>query len=73
MDKYYVVYVDRYAFGFIGPVMVHAEPGETTKDVQDKIAANQAMRFPHLIYTVMLAEDYHEHYKQILRPWGLAS
>lgn len=30
---------------------------ESTKDVQDSIAANQAMRSPHIIYTVVKTAD----------------
>jgi hypothetical protein len=55
MDDYLVIGYDtirRVIF------QCHQNEGETIKDVQDVIGAHQANTYPHIIYTVILEEDF---------------
>jgi hypothetical protein len=66
MDKYIVAYYDPTDSWRIGPVEVHVRPGETTKDVQDKIAGF-AGEHPELIYFVVLEDDFRQYYRDKLQ------
>jgi hypothetical protein len=64
VDRYIVIGWDRrnqYTTGTRGLFEVHVEPGETAKDVQDKVADRLAEElFEHVIYTVVLEDDYRQ-------------
>lgn len=73
MDRYIVIGWDRrnrYNPASMGLFEVHVDKGETTKDVQDKVAERLAEElFEHVIYTVVLEQDYRQIWRDRLDFW----
>jgi hypothetical protein len=71
MEKFIVIgyrKADR-AYGLTRALFeVHVEKGETTKDVQDKVAETAAQR-PDIIYTVVPEADYRAIFRAIVDQW----
>lgn len=58
MDEYTVIGYNTHEAKHGLPLFkVFKKTTETTKDVQDIIASDQAMRYPHIIYMVVKTED----------------
>lgn len=74
-EDYIVAYYEPYRFGLDGPVRVHQRPGDTVKDVQDRMAEKieRGEVSEHLIYFVVLEEDFRRFYQDILDRWGFVA
>jgi hypothetical protein len=73
MERYIVIGWDKrnqYNAASMGLFEVHVAKGETTKDVQDKVADRLAEDLSeHVIYMVVLEEDYRQIWRDRLDFW----